>query len=199
MPTRYEQPPTPYPDPVPELVTDRLLLRPSRDDDAGFLLDLHARPEVQRWIGTGEVQADPAQASARAARYAAYAHPVRGIWAITERDGGALLGTLLLKGLPASTAPVPDDDPAPRDAPPEGETEIGWHLHPDAWGRGVATEAARRVLAHAADGGLTRVLAVTNPANAPSQAVARGIGMRGLGRTRAYYDAECELFRIDLS
>ncbi|RIJ58216.1 N-acetyltransferase, partial [Clavibacter phaseoli] len=80
----------------------------------------------------------------------------------------------------------------------EGETEIGWHLHPDAWGRGVATEAARRVLAHAAEGGLARVLAVTNPANAPSQAVCRRIGMRPLGRTRAYYDADCELFRVDL-
>jgi RimJ/RimL family protein N-acetyltransferase len=198
MGTRYEQPPTPYPGPVPELVTDRLLLRPFTADDAGFLLDLHARPDVQRWIGTGEVQADPAQAAARAARYAAFDHPVRGIWAITEREAGAILGTLLLKELPASTAAVPDDDPAPRVAPPEGETEIGWHLHPRAWGRGVATEAARRVLAHAAAGGLTRVLAVTNPANAPSQAVARRIGMHAVGRTRAYYDAECELFRVDL-
>ncbi len=183
---------------MPDLATDRLLLRRFTEADAPFLLDLHARPEVMRWIGSGAVQTDPAQAAARAARYAALDHPVRGIWAIEDRDGGALLGTLLLKELPASAAPLAGDDPAPRDAPEEGETEIGWHLHPDAWGRGVATEAARRVLAHAAEGGLARVLAVTNPANAPSQAVCRRIGMRPLGRTPAYYDADCELFRVDL-
>ncbi|MFT2712981.1 GNAT family N-acetyltransferase [Clavibacter sp. Sh2126] len=184
---------------MPDLATDRLLLRRFTEADAPFLLDLHARPEVMRWIGTGAVQADPAQAVARAARYAALDHPVRGIWAIEDRDGGTLLGTLLLKDLPASAAPLAADDPAPRDAPEDGETEIGWHLHPDAWGRGVATEAARRVLAHAAEGGLTRVLAVTNPANAPSQAVCRRIGMRLLGRTHGYYDKECALFRIDLA
>jgi RimJ/RimL family protein N-acetyltransferase len=182
---------------MPDLATDRLLLRRFTEADAPFLLDLHSRPEVRRWIGSGQVQPDPAQAAARAARYAALDHPVRGIWAIADRDGGALLGTLLLKDLPTSSAPVPDDDPTPRDVPAGGETEIGWHLHPDAWGRGIATEAARRVLAHAAAGGLARVLAVTNPANAPSQAVCRRIGMRPLGRTRAYYDAECELFRVD--
>jgi RimJ/RimL family protein N-acetyltransferase len=183
---------------MPDLATDRLLLRRYTEADAPFLLDLHSRSEVQRWLGSGEVQTDPAQASARVARYAALDHPARGIWAIADRDGGALLGTLLLKDLPASTAPLTDDDPAPRDAPAEGETEIGWHLHPDAWGRGVATEAARRVLTHAAAGGLTRVLAVTKADNLPSQAVCRRIGMRPLGRTRAYYDAECELFRVDL-
>ncbi|RIJ52575.1 GNAT family N-acetyltransferase, partial [Clavibacter phaseoli] len=127
---------------MPDLATDRLLLRRFTDADSPFLLDLHARPEVMRWIGSGATQADPAQAAARAARYAALDHPVRGIWAIEDRDGGALLGTLLLKELPASAAPLAGDDPAPRDAPAEGETEIGWHLHPDAWGRGVATEAA---------------------------------------------------------
>ncbi|OUE07289.1 hypothetical protein CMMCAS08_10980 [Clavibacter michiganensis subsp. michiganensis] len=142
---------------MPDLATDRLLLRRFTEADAPFLLDLHARPEVMRWIGSGAVQTDPAQAAARAARYAALDHPVRGIWAIEDRDGGALLGTLLLKELPASA-----------------------------------------VLAHAAEGGLARVLAVTNPANAPSQAVCRRIGMRPLGRTRAYYDADCELFRVDL-
>ncbi|WP_414172149.1 GNAT family N-acetyltransferase [Clavibacter tessellarius] len=183
---------------MPDLVTDRLLLRRHTAADAPFLLDLHSRPDVQRWLGSGQVQTDPAQAAARSARYAALDHPVRGIWAIADRDGGALLGTLLLKDLPASPDPVAADDPAPRDVPEEGETEIGWHLHPDAWGRGIATEAARRVLAHAADGGLARVLAVTDPANAASQAVARRIGMRDLGRTRAYYGTECELFRIDL-
>ena len=28
-----------------------------------------------------------------------------------------------------------------------GEIEIGWHLHPDRWGHGLATEAAAAILA----------------------------------------------------
>ncbi|RII90446.1 GNAT family N-acetyltransferase, partial [Clavibacter michiganensis] len=96
---------------MPDLATDRLLLRRFTEADVPFLLDLHARPEVMRWIGTGQVYTDPAQAVARAARYAALDHPVRGIWAIEDRDGGALLGTLLLKDLPASAAPLAGDDP----------------------------------------------------------------------------------------
>lgn len=33
------------------LETRRLLLRPSTDDDAGFVLDLYSRWEVQRFLG----------------------------------------------------------------------------------------------------------------------------------------------------
>ena len=63
----------------------------------------------------------------------------------------------------------------------------------------IATEAARRVLEHAFDAGLERVLAVTHPDNAASQAVARRIGMRDEGLTDAYYDTTCRLFRVDWS
>jgi RimJ/RimL family protein N-acetyltransferase len=100
------------------------------------------------------------------------------------------VGTALLVDLPASS---PDGS-----RPPSGHLEIGWHLHPDAWGLGYATEAARAVLAHAAAYGVTEILAVTHPDNLPSQAVARRIGMRHMGRTREFYDTEVELFSLAL-
>lgn len=100
------------------------------------------------------------------------------------------VGTALLVDLPASS---PDGS-----RPPSGHLEIGWHLHPDAWGLGYATEAARAVLAHAAAHGVTEVLAVTHLENLPSQAVARRIGMRHVGRTREFYDTEVELFSLAL-
>ena len=49
-----------------------------------------------------------------------------------------------------------------------GEVEIGWHLHPDAWGHGYASEAARAVLAHGFAHGLPEILAVTHLDNYPS-------------------------------
>ena len=44
-------------------------------------------------------------------------------------------------GVPVGTVPL---KPLPDGA---GEIEIGWHLHPDSWGRGFATETARALLA----------------------------------------------------
>ena len=78
----------------------------------------------------------------------------------------------------------------------DGEVEIGWHLHPDSWGHGYATEAARAVLAHGFAAGLPEILAVTHLGNEPSQAVCRRIGMRHQGTVEKWYDVPSELFRI---
>ena len=43
-----------------------------------------------------------------------------------------------------------------------GEVEVGWHLHPDSWGRGYATEAARAVIAQGFEAGLPEVYAVVH-------------------------------------
>jgi RimJ/RimL family protein N-acetyltransferase len=98
------------------------------------------------------------------------------------------VGTILLKSIPASGTGDP--------LQPSGDTEIGWHFHPAAWGRGYASEAASAVLAHAFARGLDRVVAVTHPDNAASQAVCRRIGMTPRGRTDAYYGVTCELFDV---
>ena len=168
-----------------ELITERLVLRRFNESDVDFVFDLYSRWDVQRFIGhVPRVMVDRAEAVARVARNAAFDDDPRGIWLIAGRDG-TRYGTLLLKTLPASGGR------------PSSETEIGWHLHPDTWGRGIASEAATRALTHAFAGGLDRVLAVTHPETVASQAVARRIGMRDEGLTDAYYDTTCALFRID--
>jgi len=173
-----------------ELETPRLLLRRYRADDVDFVLDMYSRWEVMRYLGSApQVMSDRAEAAERVARWAAFDDGSNGVWLIADRASGDRFGTALMKGLPASGPTEP--------LSPSGETEIGWHLHPDAWGRGIATEAAGRVLQHAFDEGLDRVLAVTYPENAASQAVARRIGMRALGLTDAYYNVRSQLFRAD--
>lgn len=97
------------------------------------------------------------------------------------------MDNLLLKPIPLSVAEMPADPP---------EVEIGWHLHPDAWGSGYATEAAATVVADAFARGQDRILAVTHPENSPSQAVCRRIGMRSLGPTTRYMDTSCDLFEL---
>jgi RimJ/RimL family protein N-acetyltransferase len=171
---------------VRTITTDRLRLRPWRDEDADFLLDMQSRWEVVRFLGANPtVMTTREEALASIARRRAVDHPVHGIWAITTAADDRLAGTLLLKPIPLSAGETTDG--------PE-EVEIGWHLHPDAWGKGYATEAAAAVLDDAFRAGLERVVAVTYPDNHASQAVCRRLGMTHLGRSSRYYDLEMELF-----
>ncbi len=59
------------------------------------------------------------------------------------------------------------------------EIEIGWRLLPEAWGRGIATEAARPVLAHGFAGlRLPELVAEIDAGNAGSLRVAEKLGMQ---------------------
>lgn len=169
------------------LESERLLLRAWSQDDVDFVFDMYSRWEVQRFIGLfPKVMTERAEAEATITRWRALDHPTYGIWAVQRRTDARLLGTLVLKPIPASGTEHPLFIP--------GDVEIGWHLHPDAWGHGYATEAAARVLRHAFDSGLARVVAVTNVANTASQAVTARIGMTYEGQTTRYHDTPCELF-----
>ncbi|MDO4918249.1 GNAT family N-acetyltransferase [Kocuria sp.] len=168
------------------LRTARLSLREYEEADAPFVRDLYSRAAVQRYIGDGTQRVTTEDAAREKiegwrARYGE--HPLHGVWLARTWEGRPV-GSLLLKPIPDSGADTAHD------------VEIGWHLHPDAWGRGYATEAARAVLEHAWDCGLAHVVAVTHPHNTASQAVCRRLGMTSRGLTTAYYDAECALFEI---
>jgi len=108
----------------------------------------------------------------------------RGLWAIVPLGSGVQppVGTIPL--LPLADA----DGPA-------GLTEVGWHLHPDHQGRGLATEAAAAVLAVAAEAGIGPVLAMTDLDNIRSQAVAARLGMRDEGITQRWFGLTMRQFR----
>jgi RimJ/RimL family protein N-acetyltransferase len=93
------------------------------------------------------------------------------VWAVERRGDGRLLGDCGLQ-------PLEHRGP---------EVELGYDLHPDVWGQGLATEAAVAV-AEAALGplGLRRVVAVVKPANAASRKVLAHAGLREAGRRGAY-------------
>jgi len=131
--------------------------------------------------------------------------PDYGLWAIELRTGpaaGTVVGAVLLSPLPGA----------------DGEVEIGWHLNPEHWGSGYATEAGRGVVGVAfglsrvgsdavemdaveMDGAagrspLEQVIALVDPDNARSLAVCRRLGMRHLGQTDKYYGLVLELFEL---
>ena len=162
-----------------ELRTDRLRLRPwtASAADLARLRDLYGRQEVTRWLG-GTPSVPPAELVERWATVHER-DPRFGCWAI-ELPDGSVAGTVLFKPLPNGV----------------GEVEVGWHLHPDSWGHGYATEAARAVIARGFAAGLPEVYAVVRPGNAASIAVCRRLGMQPLGRLRRWYDVELEAFRL---
>ena len=131
---------------------------------------------------------DRSQAVERIGIWRNMQHLVHAVWAVELKATGQLTGTLLLKSIPASGDSVP--------LQPSGDTEIGWHFHPDHWGHGYASEAAAAVLKYAFSSGMKKVVAVTAPANVASQKVCGRIGMSHAGQTSEYYNSLCELFVV---
>ena len=90
-------------------------------------------------------------------------------WSVLERSSGRWVGLCSLMD-EASGDQVATDGSI--------DAGLGYFLLPAFWGRGYATEAAGRVLAYAfEDLGLKSVVAIVDPHNAGSAAVASKLGM----------------------
>lgn len=138
--------------------TARLLLRQPAVDDIPDLLEVHANPDVERWMGPwGEAEA--ADWFERAQR--SWAERGAGRLVIIDRTTGELVGRTGLQWM---------DD--------ADEVELGWTLRREAWGRGYATEAARGAAEWAFNAlGLEQVTSRIESGNERSQSVARRLGM----------------------
>jgi RimJ/RimL family protein N-acetyltransferase len=142
------------------LHTERLTLRPLLPDDAEAYAAMRFHPEVAKWLPPAR-DADPLTA-------------VRGTidrFADAWRDEGYSPWGVFLAGRLVGHAGlnfVPEFD----------ATEVLWALHPDAWGKGYATEVARAALAFGFETvGLPLIFAITLPDNIASQAVMKRIGL----------------------
>lgn len=163
--------------------TERLVVRSWHLADVDAFFDIYRRWEVARWLGSAPRALETLdEAEARVTRWAELNRSAEGEgrWAVQRREDGRVVGTVLLVRLP-------DGD---------GEVEVGWHFHPDAWGHGYATEAARGAIDWGFRRGLEEVLAVVRPGNTASTAVCRRLGMEPQGLTSRYYGLELELFRL---
>jgi len=137
--------------------------------------------EVARWIG-GQPMVDRAEAVRFIERISDRLadDPRFESWAVIERSTGVPAGSVLLK-------PLPDG---------AGEIEIGWHLHPDSWGRGLATDAGQALLERGFALGLSEVWAVTHLDNYRSVRVCEKLGMRLLGVTHRWYHEPSLMFWV---
>jgi RimJ/RimL family protein N-acetyltransferase len=147
------------------LRTDRLLIRPSRSDDADAMWTYWQLPDVYRWTGSGELARD--QFTER------MADPGRLARTLSVELDGRLVGDLMVKIGDAWA------QPAVADRAKAVEAELGWVLDPAYGGRGLATEAVLAAMALCFEGlGLRRVVADCFAANAPSVRLMERVGLR---------------------
>jgi RimJ/RimL family protein N-acetyltransferase len=165
------------------LITERLTLRPWTLDDATAALGAYGDAEVARWLAPA-MDRVPDEAAMRLVLQQWVAEDARmitpaGRWAVERREDGRLIGGATLLPL------APDD-----------EYEIGWQLHPDAWGHGYASETGRALARWAFDQGIEQVIAVVRPSNSRAEAVVRRIGMEWVGETEKYHRLRLQQYRL---
>ncbi len=143
------------------LETQRLRLRELSDGDLDFVAAMLGDAEVMRFYPKVLDRAESLEWIERQVRrYADHGH---GLWLVEERATGTPVGQvgLLLQEVEG-----------------DWEPEIGYLVHRPFWRRGYASEAALSVREHAFRvRGEPRVVSLIRPENAPSQGVARRLGM----------------------
>jgi RimJ/RimL family protein N-acetyltransferase len=159
------------------LETERMLLRCFTEADAGPLAALYGDPRVMRFI----TPQPPSRAEVESELLPGYLREYRdladglGSFAAIEKETGRMAGRFSVK--PASSYGL------------AGGTELGYRLYPAFWGRGLATEGGRALIASAFERlHLDRVVATTMADNVGSWRVLEKCGLRRVG-TFYYPDA----------
>ncbi|TMA21955.1 MAG: GNAT family N-acetyltransferase [Deltaproteobacteria bacterium] len=157
------------------LRTANLLLEPLTSADYKWVIGLYADAEVMRYIGSGGPRSEE-ESRQRLDWFLDQAGRLGfGYWMVLDRASREPVGGAMLMV-----------------RKPGSKVELGFALARAAWGRGIATEAARALIDHAFEAlGIPEIEAFTHPDNAPSGAVLRKAGMvdRGLA-TGPYGDVD---------
>ena len=152
------------------LRTERLVLRMWREEDFEQYAAITADAEVMRYLGEGR-PLSRGDAWRQMAFVVGHWH-LRGygMWAVEEAATGRLAGRIGFLN-------------------PEGWPgfELGWTLGREFWGRGYATEGARRALEFAfTELGRDHVISLIRPDNKPSVRVAERLGERLEGTVEVF-------------
>jgi RimJ/RimL family protein N-acetyltransferase len=146
------------------LETERLVLRVPSLDDVDRWAEMMADPNAARFIGGTQ----PKTVAWRIVMQVAGAWHLTGVsmFSVIEKQRGVWVGRV-----------------GPWQPLGWPGTEVGWALHPDAWGKGYALEAAIATMDYAFETlGWTEIVHCINPENTASQNVASRLGARILRR-----------------
>jgi RimJ/RimL family protein N-acetyltransferase len=144
-----------------QLHTERLRIRPLSHDDLDRLIEMYGDEQFNRLIHN-----ETAPGLLELAHYVEWHNECQeeqgyAMWGVEEKESGLLVGD-------CGFFPLEWQGP---------EVELAYHMHPDAWGRGYATEAAGACLAYGLREIDKPIVAVVHPDNRPSRRVLEKIGM----------------------
>jgi RimJ/RimL family protein N-acetyltransferase len=145
--------------------TERLRLREWDDEDEVRFYEVMNRPEVMTHLGGLQLPDEWRAAYGRIRGFTAeFGHT---FWIVDDRASGDILGFCGIKRVNAPGA-----------GELTGKHEIGWRLRPEAWGKGIAKEAAIASLDLAFGRfDAPHVIAMTVPENRASWGLMRRLGM----------------------
>ena len=150
--------------------SERTYIRPPREEDEEQVLVMTRDPEMMRYLNDGEPMADEYVATARERQLGNLAEFGFCLGVLVRRSDDLVIGFGGLQPLRGN-----------------GEIETGWWVRRELWGQGYASESAAASLRYGFEvAGLERIVAVADPANAPSIGVMRRIGMRDEGLRNAH-------------
>jgi RimJ/RimL family protein N-acetyltransferase len=161
------------------LETPRLILTPLCTADLEWLVTMRGDPDVMRYIG-GEGAVSREKTVERVDRYLrCWADHGLGMFGIRFHGAQEAVGWAGLQPLEQT-----------------GEIEVGYAFARAAWGRGLATEAARAALEWGfGERALDRIVAVASPENSASRHVMDKLGMTYEG-LRFRYGTDCAYYSI---
>jgi [ribosomal protein S5]-alanine N-acetyltransferase len=143
------------------LETERLLLRPVEESDFEDLCELYADPDVMRYLARGHPLTRDETRERLDRMLAHWQDHGYGIWSVFHRADGEYVGRCGIVTTHALGAP-----------------EVAYTFYRRFWGRGLATEACRRVVEHGFEVLLLpRLLGVARVENVGSQRVMVKLGM----------------------
>ena len=147
----------------PHLTTPRLELRPQKADDSDLLVELDGDPDVMEFL-TGRGTEPQEVIEVWMPHRTEPAHDALGLGYWSAFEDEEFVGWFCL---------TPDDGLTSEAA------ELGYRLRRRAWGRGLATEGATRLMEHGfVTVGLDRIWAETMAVNVRSRAVLERLGLR---------------------
>lgn len=148
------------------IATERLILRPWKDEDFAPFAEMNADPRVREFFPSLLTREE----SDKVARHRQTTYERDGFcfYAAELTATGQFVGFV---GIETVDFVIP--------SLPQPAVEIGWRLAHAYWGKGLATEGARGVVRYAFETlGLREIVAITVPANVRSRRVMEKIGMQ---------------------
>ena len=152
------------------LETERLILRQFTAADAQGMLDILTQEPTLRYFPPGGALSREKVARMIERLNQHWDEHGFGLWAVTLKKDGRLIGRCGLQRLPETD-----------------EVEVDFILNPDDWGHGYATEAGRAAVKYGfSQLGLDEIVGIVHPDNAASRRALEKLGMVDGGLTEYF-------------